>query len=74
MASEPWTTECTPSRLREAQMEEKQADIASQIPDWSPFATQQDLAELKSELMRRQGIRMGAIAAALTALRFIPCA
>lgn len=55
-------------------MEEKQADIASQIPDWSPFATQQDLAELKSELMRRQGIRMGAIAAALTALRFVPCA
>ena len=32
-------------------MEEKQAEIiASHIPDWSQFATKQDMAELKSEL------------------------
>ena len=32
-------------------MEEKQAAIiASHIPDWSQFATKQDMAELKSEL------------------------
>ena len=37
--------------LREAEMEEKQAEIiASHIPDWSQFATKQDMAELKSEL------------------------
>ena len=37
--------------LREAEMEEKQAAIiASHIPDWSRFATKQDMAELKSEL------------------------
>lgn len=49
-------------------MEEMQAEIiASHIPDWSQFATQQDLAELKSDLMRRQWIQMGAITAALTA-------
>ena len=36
--------------LREAEMEEKQAEIiASHIPDWSQFATKQDMAELKSE-------------------------
>lgn len=36
--------------LREAEMEEKQAEIiASHIPDWSQFATRQDMAELKSE-------------------------
>ena len=36
--------------LRDAQMEETQAEIiASHIPDWSQFATKQDLAELKSE-------------------------
>ena len=37
--------------LRGAQMEERQAEIiASHIPDWSQFATKQDLAELKAEL------------------------
>ncbi len=37
--------------LRDAQMEERQAEIiASHIPDWSQFATKQDLAELKAEL------------------------
>lgn len=37
--------------LRKAEMEEKQAEIiASHIPDWSQFATKQDMAELKSEL------------------------
>ena len=37
--------------LREAEMEEKQAEIiASLIPDWSQFATKQDMTELKSEL------------------------
>ena len=37
--------------LRDAQMEETQAVIiASHIPDWSQFATKQDLAELKAEL------------------------
>ncbi len=36
--------------LREAEMAEKQAEIiASHIPDWSQFATKQDMAELKSE-------------------------
>ena len=36
--------------LREAEMEEKQAEIiASHIPAWSQFATRQDMAELKSE-------------------------
>ena len=36
--------------LREAAMEENQAEIiASHIPDWSQFATKQDMAELKSE-------------------------
>lgn len=61
--------------LREAQMEDKQAEIiASHIPDWSQFATKQDLAELKSDLMRWQWIQMGAIVAVLTALRFIPFA
>ncbi len=31
-------------------MEERQAEIiASHIPDWSQFATKQDLAELKAE-------------------------
>ena len=36
--------------LRDAQMEETHAKIiASHIPDWSQFATKQDLAELKSE-------------------------
>ena len=67
-------------------MEERQAEIiASHIPDWSQFATKQDLAELKSEfkqdvaelksnLMRWQWIQMGAVVAVLTALRFIPFA
>ena len=37
--------------LQETEMEEKQAIIiASHIPDWSQFATKQDMAELKSEL------------------------
>ena len=37
--------------LRDAQMEETHAEIiASHIPDWSQFATKQDLAELKAEL------------------------
>ena len=36
--------------LREAEMEENQAEIiASHIPDWSQFATKQDIAELKFE-------------------------
>ncbi len=36
--------------LQEAEMEEKQAIIiASHIPDWSQFATKQDMAELKLE-------------------------
>ena len=36
--------------LREAAMEENQAEIiASPIPDWSLFATKQDMTELKSE-------------------------
>ena len=72
--------------LRDAQMEETQAEIiASHIPDWSQFATKQDVAELRSEfkqdvaklksdLMRWQWIQMGAVAALLTALRFIPLA
>ena len=61
--------------LRDAQMEEKHAEIiASHIPDWSQFATKQDLAELKSDLMRWQWIQMGAVVAVLTALRFIPFA
>ena len=61
--------------LREAQMEDKQAEIiASHIPDWSQFATKQDLAELKSDRMRWQWIQMGAIVAVLPALRFIPFA
>ena len=76
--------------LRDAQMEETQAEImASRIPDWSQFATKQDLAELKvelksefkqdmaelkSDLMRWQWVQMGAVAALLIALRFIPLA
>ena len=61
--------------LRGAQMEERQAEIiASRIPDWSQFATKQDLAELKSDLMRWQWIQMGAVVALLAALRFIPFA
>ena len=116
--------------LREAEMEEKQAEIiASHIPDWSQFATKQDMAELKSEfkqdmaelksefkqdmaelksefkqdmaelkselksefkqdvaeikqnmaelktdLMRWQWVQLGAIVALLAALRFIPFA
>ena len=37
--------------LQETEMEEKQAIIiASHIPDWSQFATKQDMAELKAEL------------------------
>lgn len=72
--------------LRDAQMEERQAEIiASRIPDWSQFATKQDLAELKSEfkqdiaelksdLMRWQWVQMGAVVAVLAALRFIPFA
>ena len=61
--------------LRDAQMEEKHAEtIASHIPDWSQFVTKQDLAELKSDLMRWQWIQMGAVVAVLTALRFIPFA
>ena len=76
--------------LRDAQMEERHAEIiASHIPDWSQFATKQDLAELKvelksefkqdvaelkSDLMRWQWIQMGAVVAVLTALRFIPFA
>ena len=109
--------------LREAGMEEKQAEIiASHIPDWSQFATKQDMAELKSELksefkqdiaelksefkqdmaelkselksefkqdvagikqnmaelktdlMRWQWVQLGAIVALLAALRFIPFA
>ena len=67
-------------------MEERHAEIiASHIPDWSQFATKQDLAELKAEfkqdiaelksdLMRWQWIQMGAVVAVLTALRFIPFA
>ena len=36
--------------FREAEMEENQAEIiASHIPDWSQFATKQDIAELKFE-------------------------
>ena len=46
--------------LRDAQMEETHAKIiAAHIPDWSQFATKQDLAELKSDLMRWQWIQMG---------------
>ena len=72
--------------LREAEMEEKQAEIiASHIPDWSQFATKQDMAELKSELkqdmaelktdlMRWQWVQLGAIVGLLAALRFIPFA
>ena len=105
--------------LREAGMEETQAEIiASHIPDWSQFATKQDMAELKSELksefkqdiaelksefkqdiaelksefkqdvagikqnmaelktdlMRWQWVQLGAIVALLAALRFIPFA
>ena len=116
--------------LREAGMEENQAEIiASHIPDWSQFATKQDMAELKSEfkqdmaelksefkqdiaelksefkqdmaelkselksefkqdvaeikqnmaelktdLMRWQWVQLGAIVALLAALRFIPFA
>ena len=72
--------------LRDAQMEEAHAEIiASHIPDWSQFATKQDIvelksefkqdiAELKSDLMRWQWIQMGAVVALLTALRFIPFA
>ena len=41
--------------LQEAEMEEKQAIIiASHIPDWSQFATKQDMAELKLEF--KQGM------------------
>ncbi len=59
--------------LRDAQMAEKHAEIiASHIPDWSQFATKQDIAELKSDLMRWPWIQMGAVVAVLTALRFIP--
>ena len=70
--------------LRDAQMEERHAEIiASHIPDWSQFATKQDLtelkfgfkqdvAELKSDLMRWQWVQMGVVVAVLTALRFIP--
>lgn len=37
--------------LRDAQMEERRGEIiASHIPDWSQFATKQDLAEFKAEL------------------------
>ena len=58
--------------LREAEMEENQAEIiASHIPDWSQFATKQDIAELKSSLMRWQWVQLGAVVALLTALRFI---
>ena len=94
--------------LREAGMEETQAEIiASHIPDWSQFATKQDMAELKSELksefkqdiaelksefkqdvagikqnmaelktdlMRWQWVQLGAIVALLADLRFIPFA
>lgn len=61
--------------LREAEMEENQAEIiASHIPDWSQFATKQDIAELKSGLMRWQWVQLGAVVALLTALRFIPFA
>ena len=72
--------------LRDAQMEERRGEIiASHIPDWSQFATKQDLAELKSEfkqdiaelksdLMRWQWVQMGAVVALLAALRFIPFA
>ena len=72
--------------LRDAQMEERRGEIiASHIPDWSQFATKQDLvelksefkqdiAELKSDLMRWQWVQMGAVVALLAALRFIPFA
>ena len=76
--------------LRDAQMEERRGEIiASHIPDWSQFVTKQDLAEfkaelksefkqdvaeLKSDLMRWQWVQMGAVVALLTALRFIPFA
>lgn len=72
--------------FREAEMEENQAEIiASHIPDWSQFATKQDIAELKFEfkqdiaelksgLMRWQWVQLGAVVALLTALRFIPFA
>lgn len=72
--------------LREAEMEENQAEIiASHIPDWSQFATKQDITELRSEfkqdiaelksgLMRWQWVQLGAVVALLTALRFIPFA
>ncbi len=75
-----------PCDLREAEMEEKQAAlIASHFPDRSQFAVKQDMtelrtevkqniAELKSDLMRWQWVQLGVIAILLTALRFIPFA
>ena len=48
--------------LQDADMEAAQAEVVAHLPDWSQFATRQDIAQLESRLIRWMvGIFVGSV-------------